>query len=249
MLKSVILKNKARNCAIKARNSYALGVMEPIDIYKILSIENLACLKRPMDTDISGAFFSAEKARTILINTSKTVGHQNFTAAHELYHALFESGLESKACKVGKYNIKDESEATADFFAAHFLMPEEGIRYYLSRRLKNREQVELADVIYLEQLYGVSHIAMLIRLVELTIINNKIKDEFLPNIRNNALMLGYDDGLYRPTLDSQMISNYAEKARYAYDKDLISFSKYEELLADAGLDLDYDDEEVTDFVD
>jgi len=245
----ISVENKSRSFAIRARNSYALGVMEPIDIYKILTIENVACIKRPMDTEISGAYFSAEKAKVILINTAKTIGHQNFTAAHELYHALFEDGLETRACTVGRFDIRNERETAADFFATHFLMPEEGIRYYLARRMKNREELELADVIYLEQLYGVSHLAMLKRLVELNIMDNKAKEEFLPNIRNNAIMLGYDDWLYRPSQDSYMISDYAEKVKLAYDKELISFSKYEELLADAGLDPDFDEEEVADFVD
>lgn len=213
-----ILGNKARSYAIKTRNSFALGVMEPIDICKLLTIMNVTCIKRPMDTELSGVFFSAEKAKVILINTAKTVGHQNFTVAHELFHAFFEEGLESKACMVGKFDVRDESETTADFFATHFLMPEEGVRYCLARRMKNREVVDLADAIYLEQLYGVSHLAMLRRLVELEIIDNKTKEGFLPNIRNNALALGYDDVLYRPSQDGYIITDYVEKVKRAYDK-------------------------------
>lgn len=249
MSKSTLLQTKGRKFAAIARNSYGIGMMEPIDIYKILAIESLACIKRPMDSNISGAFFRANKARVILINTSKTLGHQNFTVAHELYHALFEEDLEVTACFAGKFDARDEREMTADFFASHFLMPEEGIRLYLARRMKEREEVELADAIYLEQLYGVSHLAMLKRLVQLEIINNNLKEQYLPGIRNNARMLGYDGRLYTPTHDAFMITDYAEKAKQACDKGLISFSRYEELLSDAGLDFDYDEEEVTDFVD
>lgn len=60
-----ILENKARSYAIKTRNSYALGVMEPIDINKILTIMDVTCIKRPMNNELSGAFFSAERAKVV----------------------------------------------------------------------------------------------------------------------------------------------------------------------------------------
>lgn len=90
---------------------------------------------------------------------------------------------------------------------------------------------------------------MLVRLQQLQIIDEGIKERFLPRIRMNARKYGYDDSLYIPTNNDVVLSNYVEQAQKALDNDLITFSRYEELLRDADL-LGYEFEEgVEDYVD
>lgn len=244
-----VLYNKARKFATEARQKYGISYLEPISMEIVYKLSNKSCIKKPLESDISGIFIRFNNTKVVVINTSKTLGHQNFTAAHELYHSEFDENLEARVCKAGIFDLKNESEMMADLFAAHFLMPEEGIKFHLSRRKDDFNNIELIDVIYLEQLYGVSHTAMLVRLQQLQIIDEKTKKEFLPKIRLNARKYGYDDSLYIPTNEDVILSNYVEQAQKALDKDLITFSRYEELLRDANL-LEYEyDEEVEDYVD
>ena len=243
------IENKARMLANQARLSFGFNVFEPVDISKVFQIIGITLIKKPLKGDISGIFLKTGRAKVILINSSKTLGHQNFTAAHELYHSEYDDGLEGKMCKAGKFNIKNIAEVLADFFATHFLMPEEGIRFMLAKKMRNRQEIHMPDIIFLEQFYSISHTAMLNRLIDLKIINKDKKGAFLNGFTTWAKILGYDDSLYLPTYDSKILSEYAELAKLALDRDLITYSRYEELLADADLlDLSYL-EEVADYVD
>ncbi|MEQ6391318.1 ImmA/IrrE family metallo-endopeptidase [Bacillaceae bacterium S4-13-58] len=245
-----VLYNKARKFATEARHKHGISHLEPLNMEKVYKVSNISCIKKPLESDISGIFMRYNNTKVVVINTSKTLGHQNFTSAHELYHSEFDENLEARVCKVGIFDSKNESEMMADLFATHFLMPEEGIKFHLSRRIDDFNNIDLADVIYLEQLYGVSHSAMLVRLQQLQIIDEKINEKFLPKIRLNARKYGYDDSLYIPTNDDVILSSYVEQAQKALDNDLITFSRYEELLRDADLlEYEYEEEGVEDYVD
>ncbi|MHB1684835.1 MAG: ImmA/IrrE family metallo-endopeptidase [Bacilli bacterium] len=240
--------HRAQAMAAKARVRYGLNGVEPIDVFKIYTMASIACILKPLESKVSGIFLRAESVEIVLVNSSKSLGHQRYTMAHELYHAMYDRSLEGRACVI---DGSTENEKLADFFATNFLIPEEGVRLQLNDRLGSREEIEVHDVIHLEQLFGVSHSAMLSRLEQLEIIDKNTKEIFRPNIRIQAREYGYDDSLYVPTNETKIISDYAEKAKLAFDKSLITFSKYEELLSDAGiLEAIYGDgEEVVDFVD
>jgi Zn-dependent peptidase ImmA (M78 family) len=244
-----ILYNKARKYATEARQRFGISHLEPLSVEKVYKMSNISCVKKPLESDISGMFMRCNNTKVVVINTKKTLGHQNFTSAHELYHSEYDENLEARVCKAGLFDSRNESELMADLFATHFLMPEEGIKFHLSTRIDDFNNIELADVIYLEQLYGVSHSAMLVRLQQLKMIDEGVKEQFLPRIRVNARKYGYDDSLYIPTNNDVILSNYVEQAQKALDNDLITFSRYEELLRDADL-LEYEYEEgVEDYVD
>ncbi len=242
------LKHKANELSVVARKRFDLNLIESVNIYKAFLLEEISCIKRPMRGSISGIFLKADKTTVILINSSKSLGHQNFTAAHELYHCLFEPELEGRVCFTGNFNNKDEQELLADYFASLFLMPEQGIWHYLYKRVKDVHKIQMSDIIYLEQLYGVSHKAMLIKLRQLGIISENQLAGFSENIIQSAKVYGYDQTLYLPTNEESIISDFAEKARKALDNDLITFSRYEELLYNAGLEHILSPE-VQDFVD
>lgn len=55
------------------------------------------------------------------------------------------------------------------------------------------------------------------------------------NVIRSARSLGKNTDLYMPTNDKIIISDYAEKASEALQKNLITDSRYEEILADADL--------------
>ena len=104
-------------------------------------------------------------------------------------------------------------------------------------RLRNRlgAALTLGDVVYLEQFFGVSRRAMCWRLTDLRLMNREQGNRWCKNVVQSARSLGRDTTLYKPTNESALLSDYAEKAAEALEKDLITEARYEELLADADL--------------
>ena len=204
-------------------------------MYRAVSSLGITCVKRPLKSSISGATLKTGKVKVILVNSSKTLGHQNFTVAHEIYHCLYDENLVSKACKTESFNRAPDSEGTADLFATHLLMPEDAIFNQLRLRKRLDVALTLADIINLEQFFGVSRKAMCWRLEDLKLITREQSERCCTNVTQSARSLGKNTDLYQPTNEKVIISNYAEKASEALEKNLITESRYEEILADADL--------------
>ena len=226
---------KARQLAIDTRLKLGLQSTEYFDVYRAVNSLGITCIKRPLESSISGATLKTNEVKVILVNSSKTLGHQNFTVAHEIYHCLFDENLVSRACKTESFERVSDSEQIADFFATHLLMPEDAIFNQLRLRKKLDLELTLADIINLEQFFGVSRKAMCWRLEDLKLITREQGDKCSITVIQSARSLGKNTDLYVPTNDEVIISDYAEKAGEALQKNLITESRYEEILADAGL--------------
>lgn len=226
---------KARQLAIDTRLKLGLQSTEHFDVYRAVSSLGITCVKRPLESSISGATLKTDKVKLILVNSSKTLGHQNFTIAHEIYHCLYDENLISKACKTESFNGVSDSEQVADLFATHLLMPQDAIFNQLRLRKRLDVTLTLADIINLEQFFGVSRKAMCWRLEDLKLITRELSDKCCTNVIHSARSLGKNTDLYLPTNDEVIISDYAEKASEALQKNLITESRYEEIIADADL--------------
>ena len=226
---------KARQQAIDTRLKLGLQSTEHFDVYRAVNSLGVTCVKRPLESSISGATLKTNKVKLILVNSSKTLGHQNFTIAHEIYHCLYDENLVSRACKTESFDRVSDSEQIADFFATHLLMPEDAIFNQLRLRKKLDIKLTLADIINLEQFFGVSRKAMCWRLEDLKLITRDESGKYCVNVIQGARSLGKNTDLYKPTDDKAIISDYAEKANEALQKNLITESRYEEILADADL--------------
>jgi Zn-dependent peptidase ImmA (M78 family) len=230
-----MLESKARQLAIDTRLILGLQSTEHFDVYRAVTSLKITCIKRPLESNISGATLKTDKVKVILVNSSKTLGHQNFTIAHELYHCLYDGNIVSRACKTERFSQGRGSERVADLFATLVLMPEEAIFNQLRLRKKLDMELTLADIINLEQFFGVSRRAMCWRLEDLKLIKREQSKNFCMNVIQSAISLGKNTDLYRQTNDKVIISDYVEKANEALQKNLITDSRYEEILADADL--------------
>lgn len=226
---------RARKLAIDTRLRLGLQTTEYFDVHRAVLSLGITCIKRPLESKLSGATIRSNGTRIILLNSSKSLGHQNFTIAHEIYHCLYDEGLKSRVCNTETFDKGSGDEEFADLFAVHLLMPEEAIVYQLALQNKLEEKLSLTDIINLEQYFGVSRKAMLWRLEELKLINSQQSEQYATNIKKRAKVRGKNISLYEATEDSIIISDYAEKAKEALEKGLITESRYEEILADAGL--------------
>lgn len=114
-------------------------------------------------------------------------------------------------------------------------MPEDAIFNQLRLRKKLDVKLTLADIVNLEQFFGVSRKAMCWRLEDSKLITREQSENCCINVIQSARSLGKNIDLYLPTNDKAIISDYAEKASEALQKNLITDSRYGEILADADL--------------
>ncbi|MFC1910092.1 ImmA/IrrE family metallo-endopeptidase [Chloroflexota bacterium] len=226
---------KARQLAIDTRLRLGLQSIEHLDVYRAVNSLGITCVKRPLESSISGATLKTNRVKVILVNSSKSLGHQNFTIAHEIYHCLYDENLVSRACKTESFESSSDSEQVADLFATDLLMPEDAIFNQLRLRKQLDVKLTLADIISLEQFFSVSRKAMCWRLEDLKLISREQSDKCCVNVIQSARSLGKDTDLYLPTNDEAVISDYVEKAGEALQNNLITESRYEEILSDANL--------------
>lgn len=135
---------------------------EPVDqdtLIKRLENNNFYLFYEELEREsISGTAFKKNNLNFIVINSSQTIGRQNFTLGHEVGHII----LHQKQI----FDMEDESkkiEKEADTFAANFLMPETGVKKFIG----NRKKISKFDILMVSQNFRVSYKAALYRLLGL----------------------------------------------------------------------------------
>ena len=212
------------------RHEWGIESFAPVNIRSLIysNIRNLTILWFPMKSNISGCCSKTEEDKIIFINTNNTIGRQNFTLAHELYHLLYENIDDSLGCSI---NSNYQGEKNADNFASTFLMPDSALYWF-----KNKNQIDdwtLEDVIKCEQYYQISRNTMIIRLKKLNWINQNQFDDFGHDVIRGADRLGYDTSLYKSSPDNQKYYSIGDLTRLTekvYEDGKITAGKRGEIL-------------------
>jgi len=224
--------------ALKMRKILSEDSSSPVDIFSLINnMEKVTLVFYPMSDRISGICIREKNSKVIAINSNMSYGRQRFTAAHELYHLFFESELRSVICEKDISDSKSDSEKEADRFASYFLAPYDSLRAYLEEHnLLDNKIFTTEDIINMEQIYQLSHQAMLYRLVYDGYLDWNSYNNLKMAVSQRAIRLGYDDRLYKASEKDKKyfsIGEYVKKVEELKDRDLISNGKYEELLLDA----------------
>lgn len=226
--------DNAENLAIKMRTQLQLSLTEPVNAKTVVRVLGILMLYRPLSETLYGLSVKSadSRFRFILVNSNSTRGRQHFTIAHELYHLYFDPNPHSHFCEAGN---QDESERAANLFARAFLMPKAGIMKSIPDDELTTNKISLTTVLNLEALYGVSHMAMLIRLKELKLISPVLL-EFYQTIRviKEAELRGLDVSLYKSGNEGVIIGDFGARARELFERDIISEGHYVELLNKIG---------------
>lgn len=232
MIDKMDLSNKASNL----RKKLGEDALSPIDIFKsVQAIDKLTLVFYSLGKNISGVCYKGKASHVIAINAEMSVGRQRFSLAHELYHLYFDEENKNtiSLITIGK---GDESERKADQFASYFLIPSSSL-YEMVEAIKAKEskrQLSVEDVIKLEQYYGVSHKAMLYRLVNDGYLQQEQGKAMETGVIELAAKLGYDTALYRPSATKDTtLGYYITASEKLLEMERISQGKYEELLLDA----------------
>lgn len=143
--------------------------------------------------EVDGAFVNYPGLdQVILVNRDQLLTRQIFTAAHELGHVIYEARKQEDS-EVRLLGQKNPSEPQIDRFASSLLMPRTGIDLYVAQRLQRSEEgLSTEDVVHLQRHFGVSFLAMLVRLRRLGYISAARFEELklTPSVRL-AATLGY----------------------------------------------------------
>ena len=201
----------------------------PINIKTVLTKLGVLALFRPLSEGLCGlSIRSTTDDRFMLINSNNNIGRQHFTVAHELYHLYYGTNTVPHICRLGG---KEPEEVNADSFASALLMPEKGMIQQLPGEEYRSGKISMATLLRTERVFGVSHDALLIRLLKLHIINDATYQQFKSvTITSEAARYGYDTSLYRPGNNGLYIGTLGEMAKKEFDRGKISEGHYLEIL-------------------
>lgn len=222
------------NKAYRVRKLLGADGQSPLDIFKLVQgIDGLTLVFYPLGQNISGVCYKGASSRVIAVNSQMSLGRQRFSLAHELYHLYFDEAKESQVSRMA-IGVGDANEKCADQFASYLLMPPAALSESLDSIVADRPGME--DVIRLEQYYGLSHKAMLYRLVSDGVLTAQEASAMETGVMGIAARLGYDTSLYRPTPEEKermVLGRYLALSEKLLEEECISHGKYEELLLDA----------------
>lgn len=215
--------------ALSLRKELGEDFTSPIDIFSLAkSIDNLSVVFYPLGENISGMCIKNNGTNLIAINSGMSLGRQRFSLAHEFYHLKFDESF-TKSVSLIKIGGDNEREKEADLFASHLLLP----TIALYNALQDTKEISSEKVICLEQYFGMSRQAILYRLKSEGKIDNNIYNEMQTDVIHSALKFGYDTDLYKASNKMITLGQYIRLADELYNKEMISTSKYEEILLDA----------------
>ena len=225
--------------AVKLRNKFGINEFSPIDFNSILlSQEEITFLSFPMTDNLCGICVKDINNKVIAVNSSRSLGRQRFSLAHELYHLYIQEEFEFSVCT---NDIRNPEEKKANEFARYFLIPQNTLYWFFEKYLKldlNKIDINLSHIIKIEQYYQISHSAILYRLKDEGLINQIQFDDYKNDIIKTALSLGYDADLYRSTDKIVANGKYIKLVEKLLCDDKITNREYEEFLTDVGrLDL------------
>lgn len=230
-------KNLAKVRANKIRNSLGLGQRPISDIFTLLEDIGLILFKKPINnSSLSAIFMQDKKNYLVIINSNRTLGHQMFSAAHELSHYYFDNGMLGGICSVSNSNVKNDIEELADEFASNFLMPDEGLIALVEKRKNKDGKLDLFDLVFLQQYFRVSWIAILKKLKTLNYISS-IEEYKDVGITRLTQMLGYNTELVSKTKEYDVSKRYLESVLKCYENDEISEIRLKEYLEDVSINI------------
>lgn len=224
--------------SVNFRSRFGLNGIEPIAFVPLLQRLGVIALFRPLDDDFSGLSYRKEQDYFMLINSNQSLGRQNFTIAHELYHLFYDEHFTPHVCKTGLFpkGKNGINERWADIFASNLLMPEEGIIQQIPVDEVEKNKITLLTLLRIEQSYGTSRSALLVQLEKNGLIDKSYSAQFKTNIKRSALMYGYNTALYEKTAPHSIFGTYGSLANKLFDEEKISEGHFNELLKVIGID-------------
>ncbi|CAH0344789.1 ImmA/IrrE family metallo-endopeptidase [Bacillus sp. CECT 9360] len=225
--------------------SLEIALLGITDIFDVIE-EKALLIKSPYKNSEGKARFSGfcsyiDNHFVVFINSAYSLGHQRYTAAHELYHVYFDT----EKLKKNKLLKRDDNsnEELAQTFAAELLMPEDRLKSSFLEEVGSKE-MDVYHTIRLHQTFKVSYRAMVTRCLELGLINEKayLKLTEYGTIENKELLQtltkesGYKIDLLLATNERYVSRKFVDFAIDNFSNNKISEGRLKSLLEYAGVE-------------
>jgi len=254
---------QAEEAAYAFRGRYHLGDRGIHDFFGFLESTGEYLLFRypfgPEKMEGFASLFHGEKL--IVTNSSKTLGREYFTLAHELGHHIFDIEVDNqpfvhdKNASIGTFTSSNIPEYRVDWFAAVLLMPQQGVSAtFNSLKKVCSDNFQLAFLLQKE--FSVSFKAMIRRLRDLALISqaeygrlDHYYDSTSLNLHNLAKAVGVEISLLDPTQERHIPLRYLDRLRYNLDSGAIGTETANQLLGLIGqtvADIGYEEREHVD---
>lgn len=226
--------------ARSARRELGLSDDIPIHaIFRVLDRKGLRVIRYPFGfRKISSLLARYRDEYFIVVDSTRTLGHQVFSVAHEYGHYVEHRDRLTFVCEPTYPDAGAlDMERWANRFAAEFLMPRAAVERWLMEQDLEAASLTLPDAVRLQQAMGVSYEAMLNRLVELELISSEQRVAWgQESPVRVARKLGVPVDLYQPDEVIQVPEEYQALWVQAYENGRVSFRRLQAALARIGVD-------------
>lgn len=218
------------------RSTYGYDNYQSLDLYNLLPSLKVLTVFKPLNDTIAGAASKIENFYFILINSNDTIGRQNFTICHELYHLFIQKEFSAKLeTKIGSYNKDDINEYYADIFSSFLLLPTDGLLKLIPEKELRTDKISIQTLFSIEQYFKCSHSALLHRLRLLKIISNDFLISSNSAVKSQAKMYSVDCTLYEPGNHNRVIGDYSPLSYQLLNNNVISETYFLNLMYDLGI--------------
>lgn len=223
----------AQRAAQAERSRLGMGSREPIgDLRKTLDEVGVHVFVDTLNSRLAGLYSYVEDfGYCILVNRKHPRERMRWTIAHEYGHFIFDRDKPGVDYTDGSAR-KPLSERLADAFAANFLMPADGVRHQFEDAKARNGDVNVGDVCRMADFYGVSMMAMTLRMEGLRLIPSgtwqSLMDSGIP-VGELKRAAGIAEAPTRPEIDI-FPERYLLLAIQAWNNEEISTSQFAKLL-------------------
>jgi len=181
-------KRQGEEAASFERERLVLGTQPIENIFELLRNQGIHIFKRQLeDKNISGLYINhpvinhPAPGHCILVNYFDDLYRQNFSAAHEYCHALFDSSQGQEITYLKFLNDNSGFEWRANSFAGNFLVPKQ--RLELDYSPANNYEDWISLVRQIAERFRVSSQVIIIRLSELQWIDRGLQEQLFQDKR------------------------------------------------------------------
>lgn len=211
-------KNREETYSMVKRFCAFVGIEYDNDLLNILQIVRSSFHKKGYfvfeipfaDDEIGALCYRGDGLGYVVVNTSLPRVNVNFALAHEIYHVFFGEGeFVSKVEFADDHYYEHEGEYAANLFAGMLLMPEVSFRR-MFLKFKDEARGDLFEtIIQLMSYYQVPYMSVLIRCLELKLINaSKISNKLFNSNRDDIKRKLNDLWLDESIMDASKRDDY-----------------------------------------
>ncbi|MHB1470175.1 MAG: helix-turn-helix domain-containing protein [Thermoplasmataceae archaeon] len=169
------LKAQGQLLSQMERERLGLGSGPIPDLMYLILKEGIIVAEHDIPEDVSGIYIRMKRGRSfIILRQQDSHARKRFSLAHEYCHSLVDS---HELIIISRNESQAVREIRANYFAASFLLPKEGIIQFMSESALRPDEINFTHAAKLAVKFGLSYEASLISLAQGGLISTVKRDE------------------------------------------------------------------------